>query len=60
MHTVTVITSRKFVPVGLAFPRLKQNLGGHSSEDDAEVETVTRTDKTGTARTSIGREQKSS
>jgi hypothetical protein len=60
MHTLTVITSRKFVPVGLSFPRLKQNLGGHRFEDDVEVATVTRADTTGTARTSIGGEQKSS
>jgi len=46
--------------MGLAFPRLKQNLGCHRFEDDVEVETVTRADKTGTARTSIGGEQKSS
>lgn len=47
MHTLIVITSRKFVPVRLSFSRLKQNLGGHRFEDGVEVETIKRADKAG-------------
>jgi hypothetical protein len=56
MPTLTVITSRKFVPVRLPFQRLKQNLNGHRFEDDVEVEIVTTADRTRTVRTSIGGE----